>query len=195
MLVLIYAQDINGGIGKNNDLPWQHREDLQVFRDMTIYGKVAMGRKTWESLPPNKRPLPQRTNIVLSGSYPASMDYDLVPSLEALDQAFMGDICFVIGGASVIRQALPLAKMVFRTVFEKSYDCDTFVEPVENTFLEVSSQSYEVNNVVARHCVYVKEHQIQFTQKYRFLQQRYLHSCQARYPAQDSFPTGFSLRS
>ena len=61
---LIWAQEINGGIGKNGRLPWHIPEDLQNFKKLTLDSTILMGRNTWESLP--RRPLPKRRNIVLS---------------------------------------------------------------------------------------------------------------------------------
>ena len=60
---LIWAQDENGGIGKNGKLPWHISEDLQNFKKITAGFPIIMGRKTWESLP--KKPLPERRNIVI----------------------------------------------------------------------------------------------------------------------------------
>ena len=61
---MIWAQDKNGGIGKNGTLPWNISEDLQNFKKVTWGHPIIMGRKTWESLP--FKPLPNRRNIVLS---------------------------------------------------------------------------------------------------------------------------------
>ena len=61
---LIWAQDKNGGIGKDGKLPWHISEDLINFKKITSNNTIIMGRKTWESLP--KKPLPNRRNIVLS---------------------------------------------------------------------------------------------------------------------------------
>ena len=61
---LIWAQDKNGGIGKNGKLPWHISEDLKNFKKITLNSTIIMGRKTWESLP--IKPLPNRENIVLS---------------------------------------------------------------------------------------------------------------------------------
>ena len=63
---LIWAQDSNGGIGKDGNLPWHISEDLKNFKNLTIESPIIMGRKTWESLP--IKPLPKRRNIVLSHS-------------------------------------------------------------------------------------------------------------------------------
>ena len=61
---LIWAQENNGGIGKNGQLPWHIPEDLKNFKKLTLNSTIVMGRKTWESLP--FKPLPKRRNIVFS---------------------------------------------------------------------------------------------------------------------------------
>ena len=63
---LIWAQDKNGGIGKDGKLPWHISEDLKNFKKITSNHPVIMGRKTWDSLP--IKPLPNRRNIILSNS-------------------------------------------------------------------------------------------------------------------------------
>lgn len=63
-VALIYARDLNGVIGMDNEIPWHIPEDFKRFKELTTDGVVVMGRKTWESLP--KKPLPNRLNIVLS---------------------------------------------------------------------------------------------------------------------------------
>ena len=63
---LIWAQDENGGIGKDGNLPWHISEDLKNFKRLTSSFTILMGRNTWESLP--VRPLPKRRNIVLSSN-------------------------------------------------------------------------------------------------------------------------------
>ena len=60
---IIWAQEKNGGIGKNGKLPWNIPEDLQNFKKITLGSTILMGRKTWDSLP--FKPLPDRRNIIL----------------------------------------------------------------------------------------------------------------------------------
>ncbi len=176
MLALIYAQDRNGGIGKNNALPWHNREDLLVFRDMTKYGVVAMGRRTWDSLPDNRKPLPMRENIVLSksGQFSVSSDYSLVQSIEHLNFISQGRIVFVIGGASIIKQTIPYATMVFRTTMDEVYDCDTFVDPIEDKFHEESCLTLTSSEVRTHYSIYVKDKTFRHSPKYTELQRRYL---------------------
>ena len=61
--------DEQGNIGDNDELPWRLSKDMARFRNLTIsdgFNAVIMGRKTWDSLPENYRPLPNRLNIVMS---------------------------------------------------------------------------------------------------------------------------------
>ena len=64
--VIVAYDKRNGGIGKDNELVWKLSRDLKNFKSITKNGIVVMGRKTWESLPENYRPLPERTNVVLT---------------------------------------------------------------------------------------------------------------------------------
>ena len=66
MIGLVWAQAANGVIGRDNALPWRLPEDMAHFRDLTLGTTVVMGRRTWDSLPPRFRPLPDRFNIVLT---------------------------------------------------------------------------------------------------------------------------------
>ena len=65
-IALIYARAANGVIGKDGTMPWHLPEDLAHFKQLTQGNPVIMGRKTWDSLPPRFRPLPGRSNIVVT---------------------------------------------------------------------------------------------------------------------------------
>ena len=65
---LVWAQARNGVIGADGGLPWHLPEDLALFRRLTMGSTVVMGRRTWESLPDRFRPLPGRTNVVLTSA-------------------------------------------------------------------------------------------------------------------------------
>jgi dihydrofolate reductase len=122
---LVWAQAANGVIGSGGGLPWHLPEDLARFRTLTLGSTVVMGRATWDSLPPAVRPLPGRTNVVLSRQPDwAAPGAVVARSLaEALDQP--GDV-WVIGGASVYRAALPLADLVVVTELAREFDGDTW---------------------------------------------------------------------
>ena len=97
---LIWAQDENGGIGKDGVLPWYISEDLQNFKTLTLGSTILMGRNTWESLP--VKPLPEGRNIVLSSK--TLSDVECYTSIEecivALDSDGIEKL-FVIGGSTV----------------------------------------------------------------------------------------------
>ena len=142
MLSLIAAVARNRAIGKDNRLLWHLPEDMRHFREITRGKPLIMGRKTWESLPEKFRPLPGRLNVVVSRDplYPATGAI-LASSLEAaLRQAYSA--CspsaeiFVIGGAELYRQALPLADRLYLTEVDEDFAGDTF-------FPEVSPEEWQ----------------------------------------------------
>ncbi len=128
ILALIAAYARGGVIGIANSLPWHLPEDMKFFRETTRGKPVIMGRKTWESLPDAFRPLPGRRNIVVSRNpgY-AAPGASVVSGLpEALAAAGGFDIAFVIGGAELYRQALPLADRLLLTEIDRAYEGDAF---------------------------------------------------------------------
>ena len=130
---LIYARAANGVIGKDNTMSWHLPEDMAHFKELTRGCAVIMGRKTWDSLPPRFRPLPGRTNIVITHQSdwqpePASEHVLRVASLdEALQaaQKLSADV-WVIGGAQIYAQALPLADAVEVTEIGRDFDGDAY---------------------------------------------------------------------
>lgn len=128
MIALIAAVAANRAIGRNNQLLWHLPEDMRHFRDTTRGKPVIMGRKTWESLPPPFRPLPGRRNIVVTRNPAYSAPgAELAHSLEEALTACPPDIeCFVIGGAELYRQALPLAQRLYLTEVADTPAADTF---------------------------------------------------------------------
>jgi len=109
---LVWAQARGGVIGRDGTLPWHLPEDLAHFRALTTGATVVMGRRTWESLPAKFRPLPGRRNVVLTRD--ASWSAEGAEVAHELAAALAGDV-WVIGGASVYRDAVPYAERVVRT--------------------------------------------------------------------------------
>ena len=139
---LIWAQARGGVIGKDGAMPWHLPEDLAHFKRTTLSHPVIMGRKTWGSIPPRFRPLPGRTNIVVtrqpdwheSGSQPA-------PSLrEALQQCENADKVWVIGGAQIYAQALPLADELVVTEINADFDGDAFAPAIGPEWHEIARE-------------------------------------------------------
>ncbi|MDA8519977.1 dihydrofolate reductase [Acidovorax sp. NCPPB 4044] len=126
-LQLIYARAANGVIGRDNAMPWHLPEDLAHFKQRTHGGAVVMGRKTWESLPERFRPLPGRTNVVVT----RQADWQAFGALRAtgLEEAIAlarahSDAVWIIGGAQIYAQALPLADAVEVTEIQQDFDGD-----------------------------------------------------------------------
>lgn len=125
---IIAAVAENMAIGKDGDIPWHIPEDLEHFKEKTSGHPVVMGRKTFESLPEDFRPLPNRTNIVLTRS---EMDKKGIKVAKSLEEAYsiaeeIDDKVFIIGGASVYEQVLPEADRMILTEVKKEVDGDTF---------------------------------------------------------------------
>lgn len=127
-IVIIAAVAKNRVIGKDNTLIWNIPEDMAHFKALTSGQTVIMGRKTWESLPDAFRPLPGRANIVVSRNpgYQASGGQVVGSLPEALAAAAGADIAFVIGGAELYRQALPIADRLLLTEIDQDYPGDAF---------------------------------------------------------------------
>ncbi|MFF7058240.1 Dihydrofolate reductase type 3 [compost metagenome] len=124
-LTLIVAYSTNRVIGRDNALPWKLPGDLAHFKRSTLGHPIIMGRKTWDSL---GRPLPGRSNIVISRNPDFSAaGATVVPTLEAAIAA-CGDVqeAFVIGGAQIYAQALPMAQRVLATEVHADVEGDAF---------------------------------------------------------------------
>lgn len=124
---IICALAENNAIGKDNQLLWHIPEDLKRFKGITTGHPVIMGRKTRESI---GRPLPNRTNIVVSQSLKATKGGYISSSLENAikfaKQQEGGDQVFIIGGGEIYQQSLPLADKLYLTVVKGSFNADTF---------------------------------------------------------------------
>lgn len=127
-LHLIYARARGGVIGRDGRMPWHLPEDLAHFKRTTLGQPVIMGRKTWESLPAAFRPLPGRRNIVITRQTDwQAAGAEVAHSLEqaiALCQA--EPVAWIMGGAQIYRQALPLAQQVLVTEIDADFEGDAF---------------------------------------------------------------------
>ncbi|WP_394248081.1 dihydrofolate reductase [Arthrobacter pityocampae] len=126
---MIWAQTEDGVIGKDGGIPWHVPEDLAHFKATTTGHPVIMGRRTWESFPSTFRPLPDRTNIVVSGSGVDLPGAVVVDSLEAAFDAARtspgADEIWVIGGGRVYADAMQHANAALVTVVESAVEGDT----------------------------------------------------------------------
>lgn len=125
--IIIAAMDQEKAIGKDGDIPWHYPEDLKHFKEKTTGYSVLMGRKTYESLPEDFRPLPDRENIVLTRSDPEfDESVKVVNSLEEAYQSAENEKLFIAGGASVYEQTLEDADRMILTRIPETHDGDTF---------------------------------------------------------------------
>jgi len=131
-LHLIYARSRNNVIGVNGDLPWHLPEDLAHFKRSTLGQPVIMGRVTWQSIPEKFRPLPGRTNVVVSRQPEFSAPgAQVVTSLQAALDLFPADeVVWLIGGAQLYAQAMPLAQQLVITEIDEDYEGDAFAPAV-----------------------------------------------------------------
>ena len=131
---LVWAQTPDGVIGKDGDMPWHLPEDLKHFTRLTMGHPVIMGRKTWLSFPDKYRPLPGRTNIVVTrqkswAETPEAKGAVVVPSLDdaLLESQFVdgGDTVWILGGGEIFSQSVDLANTAVVTTIDVEADGDT----------------------------------------------------------------------
>ncbi len=158
-LIVIAAIGKNNELGKNNDLIWHIKEDLNFFKKNTTGHHVVMGKNTFLSLP---KMLSNRTHLVLStGDYQFSKD---VISLRSIEEFFekvkeINDDIYVIGGAFVYSQFVPLADELILTEIDDEYlDADVYFpsfkdENWQRTILE----EHLDNNPPYKHVSYIKK--------------------------------------
>lgn len=144
-LSLIAAVARNGAIGRDNELLWKEPADQKHFAATTRGHAVIMGRRTWDSLPPRFRPLPGRRNMVVTRS--AGFDApgaETVDSLDAALQRLAGEpLAFVIGGAQLYAQALPLVDEMVLTEIDADLDGEVhFPAWDRQAFVEASRDSH-----------------------------------------------------
>lgn len=136
MITIIAAIDFNNGIGKNNQLIWHLSADLKRFKHQTSGHCIIMGRKTFESL---GKPLPNRTTIVISRNHHFKVPEGcvLVDSLkEALVVASNDSSPFIIGGAEIYQEAMPIAEKLEITQVHHSFEADAFFPTIDLTIWE-----------------------------------------------------------
>ena len=146
MISIIVAIAANRAIGLNNQLIYWLPNDLKRFRQLTTGHTIIMGRRTFESLP--KGALPNRRNIVLSRSGKAA-DFpgaDLFPTLDAALASCEGEV-YIIGGASVYREALPKADRLCLTyVYDTPAQADTFFPDIDGAeWVETFREEHEAD--------------------------------------------------
>ena len=145
MICLIWAMTKDNLIGKGNDLPWHYKEDLQYFKKTTMNKDVLMGYNTYLSIFNRLgHSLPNRNNFVLCNDLEI-MDNSItqVNDLDEFIKQYQNTDkeLFIIGGAPVYRQTLPVADKLYITLINKEYLGDVY-------FPEIDLSNYKVINTV-----------------------------------------------
>ncbi|MFE5430946.1 dihydrofolate reductase [Peribacillus simplex] len=146
MISLIVAMDQNRVIGKNNELPWHLPADLQYFKKVTMGHPIIMGRKTFESI---GRVLPGRENVIVTRNQEFKAEGCVV--LHDIEQIktfadSRDEEVFVIGGAEIFKEILPVTDRLYITEIHETFEGDTFFPVIdENQWDKISSNSGSID--------------------------------------------------
>jgi dihydrofolate reductase len=149
----IAALSKNRVIGKNNDLPWRLPDDMKFFMETTKGHHVIMGRKNYDSLHEKFKPLPNRTNIVITRQENFKAPgcivlHDVEEGLELAENNSEKE-CFIIGGAEIYRLALPFTTRLYLTEIHAEIEGDTYFPDISrDAWVETRRQHHAVD---ARH--------------------------------------------
>ena len=133
-------------IGNQNHLPWHIPEDLKLFKDLTINNTVIMGRKTFESLPNEFKPLPNRNNIVITSK---PIKQDGVDIYKDIDQAIekaksYNKEIFIIGGSSIYKEFLPKTTHLHISHITQSHQGNIFFPEIDwNEWTVMEEKDYD----------------------------------------------------
>lgn len=147
---LIAALTRNRVIGRNNDLPWHLPDDMKYFMQTTKGHHVIMGRKNYDSIPEKFRPLPNRTNIVVTRQVGLKLpNCTVVHSIEeavSIARNAGEKELFIIGGAAIYELGMPLAGRLYLTEIEATLNGDTYFPDFQKgLWREVSRQHHSAD--------------------------------------------------
>lgn len=129
MISMIWAMGRNNALGCKNRMPWYIPADFAYFKKVTMGKPVIMGRKTFESI---GKPLPGRKNIVITrdtGYNPQGCI--VVNSIEKAMEYTEEKEVFIIGGAEIYKEFLPIADRLYITLIEKEFEADAFFPEID----------------------------------------------------------------
>jgi len=151
IISIIAAISENHVLGKDNDLVWHLPDDMRFFMEKTKGHHVIMGRKNYESIPDKYRPLPDRTNIVVTRqrhlSFPGcEVSYSIGDALVIAKQNHEREV-FIIGGGDIYRQVLDLADKMYLTEISAVLEGDTFFPKIDkNKWKEGSRKKHDIDS-------------------------------------------------
>jgi dihydrofolate reductase len=148
--IIVAIGERNRAIGMNGDLPWKDvmpmpNPDMRRFTRLTKGHPVIMGRRTWESIDPKFRPLPGRTNIVVTRDLTAQLEgahvsHSVCAALQFAEHFPGSEEIFVIGGAQVYEKSLPHADRLYLTLIDTDVPGDTFFPDYSDFTKEVEHE-------------------------------------------------------
>lgn len=154
LLNIIVCCDNKYGIGINNKLPWNNKDEMNLFKNKTIGEKnncVIMGKNTYKSIPKKYFPLKNRTNIILSSTMNKNdikednviihnNHYEIIEYIKKNNH----DVYWIIGGTSIYEFFLSYYKEIINeihiSILNENYNCDTFFPKINNTIFEIKEK-------------------------------------------------------
>lgn len=143
MFISIWCEDKNRGIGKNNKLPWNIKEDLNLFKQHTLNNTIVMGKNTFLSI---GKALPNRKNIVISKTLDASLykDIEVYDDIEQFYNEYKdsNESIFIIGGKSIYDYFINKCSKLYVSKLNSAYKCDLFMDNSFEGFEIVNQKEY-----------------------------------------------------
>jgi dihydrofolate reductase len=145
ILSIIVAAAQNNVIGKDNSLIWNLPADMKFFKEKTKGHAVITGRKNYESIPEKYRPLPDRTNIVIT----RQLDYNAKGAIvvSSIDEAikyvqthFANQEIFIIGGAEIFKQTIDMCQKVYLTRIHHTFQGNAFFPELPSSDWKLTKQ-------------------------------------------------------
>lgn len=150
ILSIIVAVAKNNVIGKDNTLIWHLPADMKFFKEKTIDHVIISGRKNYESIPERFRPLPDRTNIVIT----RKTDYQapgaiVLNSIDAaiqyVKQHHANEEVFIIGGAEIYKQTISICNKIYLTRIHQNFEGDAFFPELTHDWKLVDIENFSAD--------------------------------------------------
>jgi dihydrofolate reductase len=149
----IAALSRNRVIGRDNDLPWKLPDDMRFFMETTKGHHVIMGRKNYDSLKGKFKPLPDRTNIIITRQKnlqaPGCIILNDIEAAVDVARKNSETECFIIGGSEIYKLAMPLTTRLYLTEIDAEIDGDTFFPSIDKSRWQEVSRTH--HNADERH--------------------------------------------
>ena len=166
---IVVAATTDLGIGYKGSLPWRIPVDMAHFKSLTTGSAVIMGRKTWESIPIQHRPLAQRLNIVLTRNQEKRTLEESVVVARSLEEALQFSSSFssvfVIGGSELYREAMehPQCEKIYMTKVESICNVDTFFPAIPRDKFRLTYESEKLKEEKAGISFWFQEYEKSFS--------------------------------